>query len=471
MKDYTRLYDKEIKNDYSVNSGAFAVIDENIKMELNEYGQYQPVLIDKRQKKSKHDDKLALVSAMSDESQNEDEIAADLFSDIPGSQHNKVIGYYLDLYAGHVAEGNYRQKASSGGITTWLLVQMLEKGLIDGVVHVREARDGDGILFKYAISSNPEEIRSGAKSRYYPAEFSEAIKVIKKTRGKYAITGIPSFITEIRLLAQQDKIVSDRIAYTFGLICGHQKSTKYAEALAWQHGIKPGNLRSIDFRVKAEGELAINYLTEMQGIKDGQEVRLIRRQDEFFVSNWAHGFFKSKLSDYTDDAFNETADISLGDAWLEEYVKDSGGNNILIIRNPDIAKVIKEGINSKALYLDRITSDTVIRSQRGLVHHTQDELPYRLHKKDEARAWRPIKRFNAVTNLPFLRKRVQDVREKIATESHKVYQEAVKRDDWQYFESKMRPYIIQYNLIYKIIHLKNKGAMGLAKSAILKLKL
>src|SRR5690606_13386755 len=108
---------------------------------------------------------------------------------------------------------------------------------IDGVIHVKESNDGDGILFKYGISRTADEIIEGAKSRYYPAEFSSVINTIKKTKGKYAITGIPSFIAEVRLLAKQDKEVADRIAYTFGLICGHQKTTKYAEALAWQHGI------------------------------------------------------------------------------------------------------------------------------------------------------------------------------------------------------------------------------------------
>lgn len=42
MKKNTGLYEDVIKNDYSVKSGAYAVIDDRIKMRMDEFGEYYP---------------------------------------------------------------------------------------------------------------------------------------------------------------------------------------------------------------------------------------------------------------------------------------------------------------------------------------------------------------------------------------------------------------------------------------------
>lgn len=464
---------EELENGYSVQSGVFSAVNPKITTKLNEYGQYEAIL-DTATLSNTELDALAYVSAMSNHELNETVLGKKLFGDTKGIHFHKTLGYYTDLYAGYVSVGDYRTNASSGGIGTWLLEKLLEKKLIDGVIHVipTDPKD-DGILFKYTISKTPQAIKTGAKSRYYPGDLSEILKAAKKDGGKYAITGIPSFITELRLLAEHDPEFKELIAYTIGLVCGHQKSAKYAEALAWQHGIKPGDLISVDFRKKVEGQSSNRYISEFTGKIDGEVKTIVKDQDELFVSNWGHGMFKSKLSDFTDDTFNETADISLGDAWLPEYTKDSKGNNVIIVRNATIAKILNDGIKDGELVLDTLPAERIIKSQSGLVHHTQDELPYRLSKKDKAGAWRPTKRFDASNNLPVLRRLVQDIREEIATSSHKKYREAVQKNDWSYFENSMRPLVNKYSLAYQIVNARKvlkKGPIYIGSKVIEKVK-
>lgn len=460
---------QEIEGGYSVQSGVYGAVNKNVKTSLNEYGQYQA---DVSKLSKKELDELAKVSAMVNSDLNESVLGKKLFGKTKDIKHDKVLGYYTDLYAGYVATSDYRANASSGGIGTWLLEQLLEKKLIDGVIHVIPTDPkNDGILFKYTISKTPKAIKTGAKSRYYPGDLSEVLKTAKKSGGKYAITGIPSFITELRLLAEHDPEFKKLIAFTIGLVCGHQKSTKYAEALAWQHGIKPGDLISVDFRKKVEGQPSNRYISEFTGKINGKIKTITKDQDELFASNWAHGMFKSKLSDFTDDAFNELADISLGDAWLPEYTKDSKGNNVIIVRNKVIADIIKAGIKNKTLALDELTPQRVVKSQSGLVHHNQDELPYRLHKKDAALLWRPKKRVEASNSLPRLRKQVQDIREQIAVDSHTVYKKAVELNDWNYFKDTMKPLVRKYAATYRLVSLHKaakKGPVFLSKKVVSK---
>ncbi|MCG3561936.1 DEAD/DEAH box helicase, partial [Klebsiella pneumoniae] len=58
--------------------------------------------------------------------------------------------------------------------------------------------------------------------------------------------------------------------------------------------------------------------------------------------------------DFTDDVMNETADITLGDAWLPEYTMDSEGNNIVIIRNPIIKRIVEKALTEGRIKLDEI---------------------------------------------------------------------------------------------------------------------
>lgn len=441
---------------YSVNSGIAAVVDQQLTMELDDFGFYRAVPHSQRNSSQELVQSLEAVDAMSDSSPDETEIASELFSEVEGMSFDSNIGYYLDTYAGHVLVGDFRKVGSSGGFASWLLTKLLTTGEIDGVIHVVPASDGDGILFKYRVSKSAEQIIAGAKTRYYPAELSRTLQEVRNEEGSFAVVGIPSFITELRLLTREDPNFAKRIKYTVGLICGHQKSSKYVEALAWQHGIKPGDLNSVDFRLKVPGKQSGRYVSQFNGLIDGVEHTITKDQDELFVSDWGHSFFKAEFSDFTDDAFNETADISLGDAWLPEYINDSGGNNVIIVRHPEIARIVKDGIIDGELSLDPLDCATVAKSQAGLVHHARDEIGYRLYKRDAAAIWRPRKRKQATNSLPVLRKRVQDLREEIAKRSHIAFAEAKQQDDWNYFVTQMQPLVKKYDDTYRLLRFMNK---------------
>lgn len=444
---------------YTVGSGAYAVADPNISVRLSDFGFFEysssvrQILLSSPTAKA--------VCAMGSGNPSETTVAAAQFGHLNRVRHHATIGYYTQLLAGHVRVGDFRVNGSSGGFTTWLLVEMLNKGLIDGVIHVKANPKGSSLLFDYGVSRTPEEVIAGAKSRYYPVEFSRVLNDIVETDGRFALVGIPSHIYEARLLSLSSAEVRSRIRYTVGLICGHQKSTKYAECIGWQFGIEPGDLESIEFRKKVLGRTADQYVMELTGRVKGEPVTLTVTQSETFVADWGHGFFKAKFSDYSDDALNETADVAVGDAWLPQYTRDSLGNNVVIVRHPDIAALVTEGIGNGALALVEIDEDTLVDSQAALVRHMRDELPYRLYLSDRHGEWRPARRTMAAHDLPLLRKCVQRLRMRISEQSHIQYRRAVEVGDWGYFERAMRPYLGLYTLVYRLIGLSALGWRGI----------
>lgn len=444
-----------LNHEYSVNSGVFTGISDKVSMRLDEYGHYKyytsgPI-------SDRLLSQLNKVDIMSDYSDNEDVLGKRLFGNYEGIHHDQIIGYYLDLYAGYVEEGDFRKNATSGGFGTWLLTELLETGEIDGVIHVHavDPKENDGILFKYQISRTKAAIKQGSKARYYPVELSEVLAEVKQIPGRYAVVGISEFITEIRLLCEQDEVFKERIVYTIGLFNAHQKTTKYAEALAWQYGIQPGDLKSIDFRVKNPHNMAWNYQCSITGLRGGEEVAITEDMTNFHIHAWNMGFFKKRFSDFTDNAFNELADITLGDAWLHEYAQDYRGTNILIVRNPKIAAIIKNAIKTHRVKLDALGEDKIIASQ-GMLSHIIYELPYRLYKNQKDAKHVPMKRTKPAKNIPFLRQRVQDLREIVVKKNDRVYRRAVMTGDFSVYENFVKKYNKMNDQLYKLMERRGK---------------
>ncbi|CAK2010511.1 Coenzyme F420 hydrogenase/dehydrogenase, beta subunit C-terminal domain [Vibrio crassostreae] len=457
------------KKIYSDVSGISSYVDNRIKIEMNSYGLYEEVIND-----DITGDLSPLVQKVSPYLNNKmsiSDVAETLFSEHECIRHDDRIGYYKSLFVGHVKEGEYRENASSGGMGTWIFKELFEKGLIDGVIHVKENADkASSILFKYGISKSIEEIQAGAKTKYYPVELSEVLDLVKNNKGKYAIVGIPSFIASIRLLALNDAEIKERIIFTVGLICGHQKSSKFADYMAWQVGIRPGNLKEIDFRHKLNDAKADSYAIKMTGLVDGEIKTVIKSKNHLSGQNWGFGYFKPLASDFTDDVFNETADIVVGDAWLPEYTNDSEGNNIVIIRSPIIQNLITEAIDEDKLVMNDVDADTIFKSQAAHYRHTYDELSYRQYKQKKNNRWYPINRVNESTTISFLRGKVQDIRMEISSKSHRNFKMAVEKNDLAFFEKKMKILTYKYKFVYYLMAIQGKGVTGTLNIILKKLK-
>ncbi|WP_300560911.1 Coenzyme F420 hydrogenase/dehydrogenase, beta subunit C-terminal domain [Companilactobacillus sp.] len=464
MNNFTDIYDKVVKNKYDFGTGSWAVANNNIEMKFDKNGEYHPYQKNNEYQYTEDEINKLKQACLSTSDLNESDIAKKLFSQVKGIKYDDDLGYYSDLYVGHVNERDFRSNGSSGGFGTWILAQLLKNDEIDFVINVAESKT-DGKLFEYIISDTLEGVKSGAKTKYYPVEFSEVINMLKKNPGRYAIVGLPSFIMELRLLAEIDPIIKDRLKFTVVLVCGHQKSTKFAEFLAWQCGIKPGDLEKINFRKKQDNYSADRYAIEVTGKVAGKEQTIVREMRDLVGNDWGQGFFKVRASDFTDDVMNETADITLGDAWLPEYTQDSKGNNIVIVRNPIIKKIISNGIRDNKLMVDAVDDKTIYRSQASHFKHTKYELAYRLFKKQKNQEWYPQKRIKPGSHISWTRKRIQDQRETIYLNIPKYYQEALSKNDIQYFINKANKLSMKYKRIYlgkriisklqRMLHLKN----------------
>lgn len=426
-----------IENDYCVGCGACSLFSDKVNIKLNDKGYFQ-AYIDNELNNSKLLERMSRVCPFTDESKNEDEIASNVFQDY--KKHSSYLGYYIDTYIGNVNEDDFRERGSSGGIGKWLAFELYRLGYVDKVIEVKQRirENLDEPLYTFTICEDELSIKEGAKSAYYPIEMSGVLDYVRENPGKYLITGVPCFIKSIRLLQHEDPLIGERIKFTLGLVCGHLKSENYANMIGWQLGVHPDDISSLDFRKKLIGASAKQKGVEVKSISNPNYIKDDIVQN-LFGTNYGHGFFKYKACDYCDDVVSETADATVGDAWLPEYVNDGKGNNVFIIRNKVISNIVSDAIKDNRINLDRVSEEEIIKSQDAGFRHRRDGLAYRLYLADKAEEWRPQKRVSPSTKTLTKRyKQIHKVRINIREQSHIQFKRAREKNDYSLFEESMK---------------------------------
>jgi coenzyme F420-reducing hydrogenase beta subunit len=439
-----RLFATVVEGGYCIGCGACAAVAEApIAMEFDRLGRLQPRLT-----AAPNDAPVVDVCPFSERSADED-VLAERFRD--ECDHDARIGYHLWTCAGWAKNGD-RSQGSSGGLTTWFLAELVRRDMVDGVLHVQPTTDEERRLFRYAPAFTAEEVRAGAKTRYYPVEMSDVLSFARENPGRYAVVGVPCFIKAVRRLCQVDGELDERIAYTVALVCGHLKTTNFAASLAWQAGLEPHGLTGIDFRRKLHGRPANRYGAELVGTRMGEPdkpAQIVRPMTDFEGADWGQGYFKHQACDYCDDVLGETADVTFGDAWLPQYTDDHRGANVVVVRRPDLRRVLQEAAAAGEVHLEDLSAEDVARSQDAGLRHRRAGLAYRLARTDAAGSWRPPKRVRP--RRMHLSKRQREIfalRVRLVVASHASFVAALAAKDYSVHRDAMVPLVRRYRALY-----------------------
>jgi len=436
-----------------VGCGACAsVANSPFQMRMTEFGLYEPqrVAADGMShvaggRDEQASERAALqVCPFSGAGRNEDEISAKRFPDLP---HHPLIGRWRDIRAAHVTVDGFRSRGSSGGMTSWFLSELFRLDLIDAAIHVRpQGPEEGGPLFTYDVSSSADEAVAWQKSRYHVVEMSQAINLVRSTSLRYAFVGLPCFVRSIRSLTEVDLQIQAGLVITIALVCGHLKSSRYAEYLAWTQGIPPGALEEMDFRHKQRGRPADRYGIQAVGRdREGNRVKRERTVDHIRWSDWGIGLFKVPACDYCDDVVGETADVSFGDAWLSQFRPETEGKNLVITRSELAERIVSDGVSRHEIDSVRLSPDDAARSQESGFRHRREGLAVRLAERQRTGRYTPPKRVvpdSEALGTAFGTRIL--AREIIAQQSHSQYAEARRANDLSAFYRFMKGPIRRY---------------------------
>ncbi len=414
-----------LSNDLCIGCGA-CLINSSHKMELNPAGFYRPI--------SDRIDASPSTCPFTDSAINEDDLSNEFLA-APSLVFG--LGRYYSICCGHVQNIDIRKASTSGGVGTWLPLQLYKLGFVDRVIHVIPTHSSEHPYFKYAISSSQDQILQASGSRYYPINLREVIQeVLDGDDLSYCFVGLPCFVKTLRLLQLEYPILRQRIKFTVAIVCGHMKSSLWTEMLAWYAGVSPGNIKEFRHRSKLEDpsfEIR-KYLFFVKSVSGGQRVL-----DSADVpgGKFNSGAFMANACNYCDDVVGETADISLGDAWLPRYETDKLGNSLIVCRNKLLDQILQDGQASGELLLSQCTPKDALWAQAGGFRQRGEGLAYRLSLRVRKQLDCPTKRVQPSYRIPFIRKLIYLLRMRISRVSLEYYLIAKARNNLSFYTDRM----------------------------------
>jgi coenzyme F420 hydrogenase subunit beta len=269
-----------------------------------------------------------------------------------GVKYDVELGYYRDFYAAYSNESTIHKNASSGGIITQLLLYLIEYKIVDLVVVTQFVYNDSGVRTKTILTNIPSEIFNAQGSKYCPVNINEALLEIKKTQKKIAIVGTPCQIAGIRQL--QNKSEFKNIVLTISNLCGGFKSYNNIRSLTKYHKF---NIKDVNyFRFRGGGQPGSLKISDLKGRS------IIAPYPRYTGFN---GYSKHLRCHLCVDATGELADISLGDLWLEKYIKSDNPWSIVILRSAFAETIMNDVIEKGLISTDKITLEDIKLSQKS----------------------------------------------------------------------------------------------------------
>lgn len=364
------------------------------------------------------------------DNKNENQLAENIFSD--DLKHDSNLGVYLNTYSGHINNDQLRLNSASGGITTWLLEQLLIEDKIDYIINIKPNKDSEK-LFDFQIADSVEKIREGAGSAYYPVEMSEVINKVLYQEGRYAIVALPCFLKAIELAKEKNKKLKNRIIYSVGLVCGQLKNKNFTDYISKLSGMKD-KINEVSYRNNSGDQPANNFYYYFNNNNKNSQIYWSGGISKVWTNRW----FTYNSCSFCDDTFAELADVTLMDAWLPEFTFDYKGNNLLVVRNKEIDNILSIGKNNNKIKLDDIDAEKVIKSQQGVIDIKRKKLSYRLALAEENYGFVPNKRAEASKNIDFFSKKEIEYKDKMQKESKKKWEKFKNNEiSFDEFENEM----------------------------------
>lgn len=291
-----------------------------------------------------------------------------------------LLGIRKQSYTGYALDAELRLQASSGGVVSALLIYALSNRLIDGALLT--VMNADTGLPKSCIVRSPEAVLETMGSKYCVVPVNEMLQTLIKERGRYAVVGLPCQVHGLRLAQRQIKKLQERIVYAFALFCSGSMGTRGTMLMRESLGLD--NTASICYRCNGwPGRFRATGSPSME-IPFPDYVGLIRTYTPpYCFMCW--------------DAAGEFADLSFGDAWLPELMKeDKQGTSMVIARTSNGASLLNEAAAEHRIVLDKICDADVLRARGAWKSKKQ----YRRLKLALAKFWYPSMRVGQAKDYP-----------------------------------------------------------------------
>lgn len=276
--------------------------------------------------------------------------------DIVNENSHPIWGPITELHIGYATDEDVRQKGSSGGVISALVLHLIQSGKVEYVLHtVADPSDPFGNTVR--ASKHRLDILAAAGSRYIPSAPLADLERYLASGSRFAIVGKPCDIATLRRMAKRDPRIDNQIPIMLAFICAGVPSRKGAIATAQAMGASPNEVERFVFR----GEGWPGFARAL--LRDGRELKMS------YNESWGHILkhyvqFRCKICP---DGTGEFADVVCGDAWYStDGYPDFGeqpGRSLVIARNKRGQVLLHAASAANVVSFEPLDVDEIVQMQ------------------------------------------------------------------------------------------------------------
>lgn len=275
---------------------------------------------------------------------------------IGGAEYVRDWGRVLEVWEGHAADPEIRNKGSSGGALTAIAAYCLERGGMSGVLQIAQDPQ-DPIRNRTGLSRTRGELLSATGSRYSPAAVCSGLGMVEQAPGSCVVVGKPSEIAALHRATQLSPELDAKVGLTLSFFCAESPSTAGTVALLKEMGVDPAAV--VDLRYRGLG-----WPGHFAPIRRGESAPAGQWT---YAKSWA---FLQRFRPWSvhiwPDGSGELADISCGDPWYEAPDGKNPGSSLVVVRTERGRKILRDAIQAGYLELRKAEAWKLPKSQTNL---------------------------------------------------------------------------------------------------------
>lgn len=291
--------------------------------------------------------------------------------DYAAAAHKEGVRFGLadaDYYIAYDKDQKRRIRSASGGALTALLQDLLESGLVKGVVaSMPQTAPVGSPHFTLKIMRNVEDLDAARSSHYHPLSYDQVLAELAKKEEEFAFVGVPCILRGLRRLPAE---FQRKIKYRVGLVCSHNVSAAFIDSLA----VKEGVADNVPFQVNLRDKVGIadaNNFNNCFKTASGDIRR--NRFATAFTRMWRNYFFARECCLYCGDFYGRDADVTVKDAW-GRLSSEPLGISLVIVKNNEIARHLAYLRDCGRLHLEQCDQDEICKSQRATPAFKHEEI-------------------------------------------------------------------------------------------------
>lgn len=234
---------------------------------------------------------------------------------------NLIKGSNLGGYIGYAKDEKSREIGTSGGLITTFICNLLEKEVYEGAFVV-DWDEPSNLRPRAEFTSDKEKVFQAAKSKYLPVSVKQVVMYIENNPdSKIIVVCTPCQLYGILKFCDLKDLSLENVLF-LGLFCEKTLNQNIFDYYKDRYGAEDEAIKTFEYKNKKingwPGDTRIVF-------DSGKEIFVHRK-----IRSRLKKYFQLERCLFCLDKFNQLADISFGDCYIEGFEDKKGVSNIII---------------------------------------------------------------------------------------------------------------------------------------------